>query len=525
MTTDDASLVRDLLRRLGNAGALRNNALVAEMLPSLDVDDRRLCEEILSRVRRGVNALGERGGAGGILEREIVRRCDLERTDHKVVIADLGISRRVFYYHRRRALRHLGEHLRGSSSFAVRKTTNLLDEFEIYVGRAASLAALGNVKDATLAASRAEAVAATPEQRVHASALLAEYAAESGRVDGLADRLGRLENALTNIERQSNSNNATAWLEGAHVASLLRWRIGADDPLPEMRTIATIARSARNVDAAALDARARFLLTYADFANVGGAPVEARSVLDEAGAIVRHLDEPSLGLRVRLPIAEAVVSLALLQPLSYAADRAAAALDISVRHGLIPYALDASAVLAMSEMARGRAQAALDVVRSARSAALSLGPHEAGQFFFLSAARVCAAAGALNDARDMLDLAERQIVSSGLLAATQQFTRAVLTLADGRPSSAAKYATETMHLSGRYKHKRMEGRALGIRAQALVALGREREARNASIDAISVLERYGTRHTLASAYELSASLARETRYKRHAKELRSALSS
>jgi hypothetical protein len=165
------------------------------------------------------------------------------------------------------------------------------------------------------------------------------------------------------------------------------------------------------------------------------------------------------------------------------------------------------------------------VVLAARSAAVALGPHEAGEFFFLSAARVCAAVGAPREARSMLALAEQQIVSFDLLAATQRFTRAVLALANGRPGSAVAYATETMHLSERYDLKRMQGRALGIRAQALAALGRKREAHSAAIDAISVLERYGTQHTLASVYELSATLAHDTRYRRHALELRSAISS
>jgi len=82
-----------------------------------------------------------------------------------------------------------------------------------------------------------------------------------------------------------------------------------------------------------------------------------------------------------------------------------------------------------------------------------------------------------------------------------------------------------MRLSECYDLKRMKGRALGIRAQALAALGRKREAHSAAIDAISVLERYGTQHTLASMYELSATLEHNARSKRHAIELRSAISS
>ena len=179
----------------------------------------------------------------------------------------------------------------------------------------------------------------------------------------------------------------------------------------------------------------------------------------------------------------------------------------------------------MVEMARGRVQSALDVLLAARPTALALGPHEAAGFFFLSAARVYATVGTLGDARSMLELAERQIVSSDALGATQQFTCAVFTLANGRPDDAVAYAARTMQLSERRDLKRMKGRALGIQAQALAALGRKREAHSASIDAISVLERYGTQHTLASAYELSATLDRGTRYKRYAKELRSALSS
>jgi hypothetical protein len=74
VTTDDLAAVRHLLRSLDNASALPDNALAGEMLQSLDVDHRRLCEDILNRVRRGLIALGERGGASGVIERKIRRR-------------------------------------------------------------------------------------------------------------------------------------------------------------------------------------------------------------------------------------------------------------------------------------------------------------------------------------------------------------------------------------------------------------------------------------------------------------------
>jgi hypothetical protein len=280
VTSPDVRAIRYLLHHLGNAGALRSNALVDEILPSLDMDDRQLCDEILNRVRRGVGALGERSGSAGVFEREIVRRCDLERTEHKVVIADLGISRRAFYYHRRRAFRHLTAYLRGSSAPVVSNTVDRIDEFGMHVRRAASLAALGHAEAATTAVAQAEAIAITPDRRVQASALLVEYAAETGRIDGLAARLGRLENELSTFEREPGAIGTTAWLQGANTSATLRWRISGADPLPAMRKIAAVARSARTVDATFLDARARFLLTYADFANVGGLPIEARAVLD-----------------------------------------------------------------------------------------------------------------------------------------------------------------------------------------------------------------------------------------------------
>jgi hypothetical protein len=140
---------------------------------------------------------------------------------------------------------------------------------------------------------------------VHALALLAEFAAEAGRIDNLGGHLERLENELSILERQPGSVTTTAWLQGATTSAVLRWRISSADPFPAMRKIAAIARSARNADAASLDARAPLLLAYADFANVAGAPLEARAVLDEAAAILRCLQEPSVDLRVRLPIAQA----------------------------------------------------------------------------------------------------------------------------------------------------------------------------------------------------------------------------
>ena len=87
MTSKDISTIRHLLHHLGDAEALRSNELVAEVLPMPDADERQLCEDILRRVRRAVESLGERRGPAGIIEREIVRRCDLEHAQHKVVVA------------------------------------------------------------------------------------------------------------------------------------------------------------------------------------------------------------------------------------------------------------------------------------------------------------------------------------------------------------------------------------------------------------------------------------------------------
>jgi hypothetical protein len=185
--------------------------------------------------------------------------------------------------------------------------------------------------------------------------------------------------------------------------------------------------------------------------------------------------------------------------------------------------LDASAVLAMTEIARGRTESALDVVRSAREAAFGLEEHEAAMFYFLTAARVFASAGSLGEAAVMLARAADGRERFETLQTVERFTRAIVRLAQGRTNDALRCASETMRLAEQLGLSRMTGRALGLRARALTTLGRSREARASAGDAMVLLERFGTQHELAAAYDLVGTLDRSARRKRQAVELRAAI--
>ena len=519
---EDARNARGVFQHLHDAPALRANTIVRDCFLTDSLDDRQLTDAVLTRVRRAVAALAH-GGARERTEHEIIRRCDLEGATHKEVRADLALSRRAFYYHRRRAVERLTILLRAGDAGSPRAFVNSVDEFDLQMNRAAGLAALGRTVNAIASAARSDEIATTAERRVSARVQLAEFAIDLGRPEGMRAAAAALERELHSLEFETNDGHAAAKLSGETTAAILRWRVDGIDPMPAMRNIAQTTRGARGAGSAWLKARARFLLSYADMANVAGAPAEAARALREADGALQSAEEPEPALRVRCAISDAAISMALEHPLSYAAERARTALELSARYGLVPFALDASAVLAMTEMARGRTESALSVVRSARAAAFDMEEHEAATFYFLTAARVFASAGSLDEAGGMLVRAARGGNQFETLQTAERFTRAIVRLAQGRTNEALRYASETMQLAEQLGLGRMTGRALGVRARALTALGRSREARASAGDAIPVLERFGTRHELAAAYDLAGTLEHSTRRKRQAVELRAAI--
>jgi hypothetical protein len=518
---EDARDTRGVFRHLHSASALRGNRIVRECFRADSLDDKELLDVVSRRVRRAVAALAN-GGSRERIEHEIIRRCDLEGSPHKEVQADLALSRRAFYYHRRRATERLSVLLRDCNELP-RAFIASIDEFDLQMNRAAGLAALGQTVVASAAAARSYAIATNAEQRVRAGALLGEFAIDLGGLDGMRASAVLLERELFALGLDSDGRTAASRLHAEVTLAILRWRVDATNPMPALRASAQATRGMRCADSDWLHARASFLLSYADLANVAGAPAEAVRAVREADGALQATDEPSPALRARCAISDAAISLALEHPLSYAAERARAALELSARHGLVPFALDASAVLAMTEIARGRTESALDVVRSAREAAFGLEEHEAAMFFFLTAARVFASAGSLGEAAVMLARAADGRERFETLQTVERFTRAIVRLAQGRTNDALRCASETMRLAEQLGLSRMTGRALGLRARALTTLGRSREARASAGDAMVLLERFGTQHELAAAYDLVGTLDRSARRKRQAVELRAAI--
>jgi tetratricopeptide (TPR) repeat protein len=519
---EDARDTRGVLRHIHNAPSLRSNQIVRECFQTESLDDGQLLEAVSRRLRRAIGALAN-GGPRERTEHEIIRRCDLEGAPHKEVQADLIISRRAFYYHRRRGTERLAALLRSDDAGLTHAIVDRIDEFDLQMNRAAGLAALGQIADASAAVARCHAIATTAEQRVRAAVLLAEFSIDLGGLDSMRATSVRLERELLALGSDSDGHTAASRLNAQAALTILRWRVDGTSPMTAMRATARATKEVRCADSVWLHARASFLISYADLANVAGAPAEAVRALREADGTLQATNEASPALRARCAISEAAISLALEHPLSHAAERARAALELSTRHGLLPLALDASAVLAMTEVARGRTEKALEVVRSAREAALGLEEHEAAIFYFLTAARVFASAGSLGEAAVMLERATDGRARFETLQTVERFTKAIVLLAQGRTGDALRCASETMRLAEQLGLRRMTGRALGVRARALSSLGRRREARASAGDAIELLERFGTSHELAIAYDLAGTLDRSARRKRQALELRAAI--
>ncbi len=105
----------------------------------------------------------------------------------------------------------------------------------------------------------------------------------------------------------------------------------------------------------------------------------------------------------------------------------------------------------------------------------------------------------------------------------RDLARAYVMLAARRAGAADRAAVDAAATSERLGLTRLTGRSFGVRAEALTALARPREARDCADAAVALLESHGTLHALASAYDLSARLTRNKRHAARATELRGVL--
>ena len=114
-TPDQDSLVRHLLRHIGNPRQLRSNPLVAQLFADAPDHnrDRVVVRRLRAMIAEAMDALLQEADddpkRAEILRRRrtIVLRCDLGGEPHKRVAAELGIDRRYFYRERRRARDHI----------------------------------------------------------------------------------------------------------------------------------------------------------------------------------------------------------------------------------------------------------------------------------------------------------------------------------------------------------------------------------------------------------------------------------
>ncbi|HEY1428384.1 MAG TPA: hypothetical protein VGF18_02345, partial [Candidatus Tumulicola sp.] len=474
MISADARDIRGVIRQLRNAAALRASGIVQDCFAVDSLDDAGLVDAVRTRVRHAVGSL-KRTDPREKTEYEILWRCDVEGAPQKQVQSDLGLSRRAFYYHRRHAIDRLAGAFRNDSTSSASYAVVHVDEFELQMNRAAALAALGQLDGARDVAARAVELAATLERRVRVRARLAEFAVDAGGLGGMRAAAAHLDAELPAFRIESSGELRAAALDAESIAAIPRWRIDGIDPVPTMRRVARRARTTRSGEAAWVTSHARLLLAYSEVANVGGDPVEAARLLRDADEVLRSSPEPSPLLRARCAISDAAVSLGVEHPLSYAADRANRALELSSHYGFTPLALDASSLLAMTEIARERTSRALEIIRAVRGSASQLVKHEAAMFYFLTAARVFATAGSMREADEMLARAAESSHGFETLETAERFTRSFVRLAQGRTGDALRHASETVRRAEELGLNRMTGRAFAVRASAFAVLGRSRE--------------------------------------------------
>ena len=521
--------VRHLLRNLGDARALRGNALVRRLFAAEGIGGREQTADGLRRIRDAVASLIEEMrydpslGKRAERYRRILLRCDLGGELHKQVASDLGIGIRQFYRERRAARLYVAAHLErtlerciqpavhfdrltlartrvdmlrysGGAAKALDLTRDIVRRCEDPRERAISmiasaelLADLGQVTQARAALSDARRYC------VSAGSVLGDALEECGvRIAAAHERL-TWENGDFSSRADADSLNECAFEALRH----------SPDPLVREFTIRTLlGRTFRS-------------LCHGDYAGAEAALERARSTLHTLAEQPAHLR------------ADVLISIGSLENLRDGDEAAARhfddALFISRRNHLPQHAVQALSGLSVAQQIRGDTEIARSTVTEIAGEAESVCAPVHYGLFCLRLAELDIALGQPARAMHHAVVAHKRLGESSFAQLIAALLQAEAALLSGHYEAALNLAKFAERRASRQGNRRMQGTAHRITAEALYGMDRRDPAREYIAYAVELLEQGGHPFSLCRGYSSSAKISGSRSHAQYAREIASRL--
>ncbi|HKU67936.1 MAG TPA: hypothetical protein VJP85_09170 [Candidatus Baltobacteraceae bacterium] len=526
---DGVRLVQHLLRHLNDVAALRENAIAARIFDEHAMGDEPFAQRsALAHIRTKVltaakmllteQAESKRAHAAARRQYEIVVRCDLGSELHRVVAAELGLSHRQFYRERLRACGKLSEFLMQVPQEPAPART-LASEFELRLGCAVGLRNYGQVDAALALLDTLCSEVQSPVDRVRAFCERAAALCDAGRVQQGREGLVRARKAFLAVQLE-DAPRAVCAAEIDRVAAMLEWAGGRLREAIEIneRAVASLRGGPgitleRGVELAAL-------LTIAlatQYREMGGAA--SLGLLQEARDLISYLHDPSPELRASLTGNIATTYALTAGGIPVALTQLNEQLQFARRHNLQREAVDALSTLCLIYVQRRAFEAALAYGRSALALARTISSAEDFAYCALNVSRIEAVLGHAQQALSLIAEVRSRVEGDATLSIFADMSEAEALLSKRAYKRVADLAARCALRFGGLGMERYLGSALRIEAEALAALGNQRDAAAAIGSAVEVLERRGHMFSLAQAYEVSARLTGNTRHRAAAGEL------
>jgi tetratricopeptide (TPR) repeat protein len=495
---DRLGAVRELLRQLGRRQRLRRDPITSRYAASLGPDgDRQVLAPFVEE------ALRESMGALPARVRAVLERAEIEGQPIRGIARSLGISVRQAYRDRARALLAVYRHLSAASLAVPQPSAWAHPITDVGLAHARMLAEVGQLDASAKALADIAAASRDPGDRAGAYSALASLALERG---SSSDARLHAEQALSSA--LAADDNVVVRCEADSVLGELALRHGRADTASQMLRRAavglrTMLNGTRHERAAETLARVLILLSVSQTA--AGRFSDAWATIEEAQTRLSDVPRSSYLLELEARVQKAAVAHFLNDDCDRAEAELRACYAIAASSGFTLNALNIAIYLATFYRLRGARQLALDVMQPLVAVCERVSASRTKATFYASYATLLSSAGQTILAADMLALATQSTLAGQPdLEGQLHLVSARTSIARGLPHEAINASTKAQILFAELGRTGLIGVCLHMRALALIALGRRREALGAARDALDALAmghpqaRFLARETLTS---------------------------
>jgi tetratricopeptide (TPR) repeat protein len=494
--------IRQLLRHLDDPDSLQQN-VIAKRCHTVGADVRECVLEAILGLPEPL--------------RSIVARCDLAKELHATVAAELGISERHFYRHRRQALLRLWALLSVRRRASKRLCVTQPDPIQVRLSYAIAQQNAGRFDGAIAALLDVQASILDTAKLAQIACRLADTCCAAGRLVEARSYLNKAQGlaTLAQIADEPGSNVVEAELEAAKIN--LAWCCGdleyirnfGDRVAHQLRPVAHASMGSP----IAVEAFASFLLVLADFKGFKGAFGEGLVVALEAMALLDRLSFPNDALRLRCINTIADLRTYIGYGLDVGVNDLSDAYTRAQTKGIPRAAVNIAVNLSGVYMRRGRMELALDFGYAALKIARSVCPDEEFARNCLAVAAIHLFRSEVRPARALLSKAHAHIsAENSYVAALATLFEGDIYLVERNHREALAAARSSAHTFKRLSMERFVASAYRVEAEAQEGLGDHLAAVRTIGDSLSLLGSSGHPFVLARAYRSSARICQERKH-------------